>query len=565
LNRLQEMELIRRMLKRKTAALLLSLSLSATAGLAAAEAPSKIQVKYDQLEIMFPDQEPILRNQRTLVPIRPIAESLGFLVDWDPTTQMAHFSRNIDQVSVQIGQPIADRNGEKIELDVPALVIQERTMVPLRFIAEALNYQVEWNGLDKIVQISGRSSASPTMPTSPSNELPEESPISDSTLQLGSDILLNHFHDLIKGKKIGLVTNQTGVNSQGISTIESLWKDPEIQLTALYGPEHGIDGKARAGAYVKSYEHPEYHIPVYSLYGETRTPTEEMLKDIDVLLFDVQDVGARWYTYMSTLNYCMIAAKKYDIPVIVLDRPNPVGGTIVEGPVAEDPYLTFVGVDNLPMSHGMTAGELALFFNRKINADVTVIPMEGYTRSMLFQDTGLEWIPTSPMLPTLESVFGYMATGLGEGTGVFQSNFTWIGSKALDATAAEKFANLLNGANLPGVIFHAEVRGTAGGASLEITDPYKFNPAKTGIYALAYARMLTNFDVPKSGKTVVMFDKIMGTNKMGEYLEKGLTPQEIEAKYKPGLEQFKKLRKQYLIYGDKPYKVSKPISSNSYK
>jgi uncharacterized protein YbbC (DUF1343 family) len=377
-------------------------------------------------------------------------------------------------------------------------------------------------------------------------------------IQLGNEVLFSKFHHLIQGKKVGLVTNQTGVNSQGISTIEMLRSDPEVTLTALYGPEHGIDGKAAAGAYVHSYLHPELKIPVYSLYGQTRKPTEEMLRGIDVLLFDIQDIGARSYTYMSTLNYCMAAAKTHNIPVIVLDRPNPVGGAIVDGPVAEDPYLSFVGIDNLPMAHGMTAGELALFFNRKIGADLTVVPMEGYTRSMIFQDTGLTWIPSSPRIPDIESVFGYMATGLGEGTGVFQSNFKWIGSKGIDSV---KYAELLNQANLPGVIFVPEPRGTAGGVRLEIIDPHAFNPAKTGIYALAYARTLTNFSVPKSGKTIVMFDKIMGTNKIGQYLEKKISPQQIEAQYAQDLAQFKELRKQFLIYGDQPYQAMAPISS----
>ena len=142
-------------------------------------------------------------------------------------------------------------------------------------------------------------------------------------------------------------------------------------------------------------------------------PTEEMLSGIDVLLFDVQDIGARTYTYMSTLNYCMVAAEKYDKPIVVLDRPNPLGGMIVDGPVLETPYKTFVGVDNLPMAHGMTAGELAQYFNRTIGAELYVVPMEGYKRTMVFQDTGLKWVPTSPNIPDLDSLFGYMATGLG--------------------------------------------------------------------------------------------------------------------------------------------------------
>ncbi|MDP3488205.1 MAG: DUF1343 domain-containing protein, partial [Bacillota bacterium] len=238
------------------------------------------------------------------------------------------------------------------------------------------------------------------------------------SFRLGNEVLLDKHRHLIDGKRIGLVTNQSGVNSKGASLIDILANDKGLMLTALYGPEHGIDGKAAAGIYVESYTHPVLNIPVYSLYGSTRKPTPAMLSNIDVLLFDIQDIGARTYTYISSMNYAMIAAKENNKPIIVLDRPNPLGGIIVEGPVLEDGFMTFVGVDNLPMAHGMTIGELAFYFNRLIGTDLTVITMEGYSRDMIYQDTGLPWVATSPNIPDIESVFGYMATGLGEGTGI---------------------------------------------------------------------------------------------------------------------------------------------------
>jgi uncharacterized protein YbbC (DUF1343 family) len=368
-----------------------------------------------------------------------------------------------------------------------------------------------------------------------------------STVKLGNELLMDKYHDFIMGKRVGLITNQSGVDSRGVSTIDKLAADSTIQLAALYGPEHGIDGTALAGQYVESYTHKELGIPVYSLYGNTRKPTGDMLKNIDVLVFDIQDIGARSYTYMSTLNYCMIAARDNNKTVIVLDRPNPLGGETVSGPVLEDPYKTFVGVDNLPMAHGMTAGELANFFNRNIGADLKVVPMEGYTRSTIYQDTGLQWVPTSPNIPDIDSVFGYMATGLGEGTGIRQADkFKWIGGKGIDAN---KFANLLNQSGLQGVNFIPEIMGDSGGVRLQITDYRTYDPAKSGIYALAYAHTLNNFKVPQSGETVVMFDKIMGTNKIGQYLTQGLTPMKIEANYTPALNKFKEERQKYLIYG----------------
>lgn len=371
-------------------------------------------------------------------------------------------------------------------------------------------------------------------------------PFSIPSFKLGDELLFTKHKELIEGKKVGLITNQTGVNSSGESIITLLANYKSTSLVALYGPEHGIDGKAKAGDYVESYIHQSLNIPVYSLYGDTRKPTKDMLSNIDVLIFDIQDIGSRSYTYMSTLNYCMVAAAEYNIPIIVLDRPNPIGGQIVDGPILEDKYITFVGVDNLPICHGMTAGELANFFNRKIDANLTVIPMEGYGRDMTFQDTKLNWTQSSPCMPDINSVFGYAATGLGEGTSIRQDDcFKWVGGIGI---SSDKYAKLLNDANLPGITFISDTRGSSGGVKLQITDYHKFNPAKTGIYTLAYGKLLNNFKVPKSGTTIVMFDKIMGTDKIGMYLEMGYTPEQIEETYKADLEEFKKERQKYLIY-----------------
>lgn len=369
--------------------------------------------------------------------------------------------------------------------------------------------------------------------------------------KLGNEVLLASYRHLLAGKRVGLITNQTGVDSEGRSLIDILAADPDVNLVALYAPEHGLDGKATAGEYVASLIHPTLGIPVHSLYGATRMPTQAMLAEVDILLYDIQDIGARTYTYISTLNYAMRAAQQHGKPIVVLDRPNPLGGSIVEGPVLEDAFKTFVGVDNLPMAHGMTAGELGRFFNRLIGAELTVVPMEGYTRQMIWHDTGLSWVQSSPNVPDIDSVFGYMATGLGEGTGIYQQDkFKWIGGRGIDAA---QFAYWLLGPDLPGVYFVPEVIGGVGGVRLLISDYRTFNPAKTGLYALAYAKRLTDFKVPKSGSTpatMVMFDKVMGTDRVGEWLEAGLSPKEIEAQYAAELAAFRALRSQYLIYGD---------------
>jgi uncharacterized protein YbbC (DUF1343 family) len=368
----------------------------------------------------------------------------------------------------------------------------------------------------------------------------------NNKFKLGDDVFIDKYHYLIDGKKVGLITNQTGVNSRGKSIIEMLSQYTGAQLTALYGPEHGIDGQAQAGAYVKSYTHPKLNIPVYSLYGANRMPSEDMLSNIDVLVFDIQDIGTRSYTFKSTLHKCMEAAKTYNKEIIVLDRPNPLGGQIFDGPVLEDKFESFVGIDNIPMTHGMTMGELAQFFNREINVKLSVVPMEGYNRNMIFQETGLKWVQSSPYMPDIDSVFCYAATGLGVNTTVHQADyFKWVGSNGLKS---DEFANLLNNAKLPGVKFIPETRGNDGGVRLKITDYHTFNPGKTGIYVLAYSRILKHYNVPKSGTKVEFFDKIMGTAKIGECLEKELSPKQIEATYKNDLEKFKIEREKYLIY-----------------
>lgn len=387
-----------------------------------------------------------------------------------------------------------------------------------------------------------------TLLLSEKTQITQPAPVpSSQNVILGNERLFSEYRHLIEGKRVGIVTNQTGVDSKGVRTVERLLQTPYTTLVAAYSPEHGLDGKASAGKYVGSYQDRNLGIPVYSLYGSTREPSRQMLQGIDVLLFDMQDIGSRTYTYMSTLNYVMKACAKYNIPLVVLDRPNPLGGSIVEGHIAKDKYLTFVGVDNLPLAHGMTCGELANFFNRKIHANITVIPMKGYRRSMIWQDTGLPFVMTSPNIPDVESAFLYMATGMGEGTGLGQANkFHWVGGKKIDAN---RFAQELNASNLPGVRFEPKQIGNRGGVNVVITDYHTFNPAKTGMYTLAIANRQADISIPRqTGKSIPMFEKLFGSDEMGKMLLKKSTGEEIIQSYQQELNQFKRERKQYLLY-----------------
>ncbi|MDI9594479.1 MAG: DUF1343 domain-containing protein [Atribacterota bacterium] len=365
-------------------------------------------------------------------------------------------------------------------------------------------------------------------------------------IKLGNEVLFEKHFDLIKGKRIGLITNQTGLNSRFESTVDLLANNNQTNLVALFAPEHGLDGKTKAGEYVESYLHDQFKIPVYSLYGPTRKPTPKMLENVDLLLFDIQDIGARTYTYISTLNYCMWAAKENGKTVVVLDRPNPLGGLIVDGPISEEDFLTFVGVDILPMAHGMTIGEIARYFNRLIGVKLIVVPMDGYFRDMMFPDTGLYWIPTSPMIPDFLSALLYMATGLGEGTGIRQGDyFKWVGGKGIDS---QIFAQELKQIGLPGVRFVPETKGEFGGVRLYITDMRAFQPVSTGLCILSCSHKLISYPVPKSVNELTMFDKIMGTDSIGQLIENDVSCQDIKKAYWEPLENFKKEREKYLIY-----------------
>jgi uncharacterized protein YbbC (DUF1343 family) len=343
------------------------------------------------------------------------------------------------------------------------------------------------------------------------------------------------------------------------SSVDILYEDPDIQLTALFGPEHGVRGDAQAGDEVGSYIDEKTGVPVYSLYGKTKKPTPDMLKHVDVLIFDIQDVGTRYYTYIYTMAYAMEAAKENGIPFIVLDRPNPQGGKKVEGPVLEPEYASFVGLYPIPLKHGMTIGELALLFNKEFNidADVSVVKMKHWKRSMDFDETRLPFVLPSPNMPTAESTFVYPATGLIEGTNVSEGRgttkpFELIGAPFIKST---ELAEKMNRLDLPGVTFRAasftptfsKHQGTlCHGVQLFITDREKFEAVKTGLSLIKMIHDLypDDFKFLASGS----FDKLAGNGWIRTKIVNGASIDEIIDTYQKQLNQFNKTRKQYLIY-----------------
>lgn len=326
-------------------------------------------------------------------------------------------------------------------------------------------------------------------------------------VKVGVDqLLLQENAKLLKGKKIGLITNQTAIGSDFKSTVEILKSGAlkgDYQLIALFAPEHGINGAAYAFQSVAESKDLD-NIPIFSLYGDTKRPSEEMLKNIDLLIFDIQDIGSRSYTYISTMFYAMEEAAKKNISFLVLDRPNPINGVIVDGPMLETKWRSQIGYINIPYCHGMTVGELARFFNSEyqINCKLEVVPMKDWKRSMTFSDTGLPWIPTSPYVPEMDTPLYYSTTGiLGElrlvsiGIG-YTLPFKLVGAPWINA---EQFALNLNNQKFPGVwfqpfyfkpMFGRFAKLDCQGVLIVVTDPLKFKPMSTQYLILGMLKSL---------------------------------------------------------------------------
>ena len=395
----------------------------------------------------------------------------------------------------------------------------------------------------------------------------DETPAPEPTEQfmLGIDNFLNNHIELVKGKRVGLLTNPSGVNGEMIYTADLLHQHPNINLSAFYAPEHGIRGDFFAGARVADTIDTKTGLMVYSLYGQRRKPTPETLNNVDIIMVDIQDIGLRGYTYVYTMAKVMEAAAENNKKVIVLDRPNPVGGLLIEGNLVHEGFYSFVGLYPTPYFHGMTIGELAQLFNKEfdINCDLHVVPMLGWKRSMEWVDTGLSWVPTSPHLPHWETILYMGATGtfgelgtLSEGVG-YTSPFEIVGAPWIKA---EDFARELNNLNLPGVYFrplsfkpyYFRYEGESlQGVQLHITNRSIFLPYVTGLYIMqTHMKLYPDQDLFANSNRIGMFNKVMGTDQIMKKLQEGVSVSQIKLSWQNELDNFKEKRINYLIYSE---------------
>ena len=370
----------------------------------------------------------------------------------------------------------------------------------------------------------------------------------------GIDVLERDGFKQLSGMRIGLVTNHTGRNREGRQTIDVLNKAPGVKLVALFSPEHGIRGQADDK--ISDSKDEATGLPIYSLYGESRRPKTEQLKDLDALVYDIQDVGVRFYTYISTLGYIMEEAAKAKLPVFVLDRPNPIGGLDVDGPTADGDKLSFTSYHTIPTRHGLTIGELGQLFNRQrnIGADLRVIKMEGWRRTMWFDETNLTWINPSPNMRSLTEATLYPGVGLLETTNVSVGRGTDTPFEIVGAPwiQGDKLADLLNQRAIPGVRF-VPVRFTpnasvfknqqCGGVNIIITDRGQFRPLLTGIeMALALRKLYPNdWTVDKYLRLLVNADTL-------ERIKRGETAREIVNSWNNSLQEFRRARAEVLLY-----------------
>lgn len=386
-------------------------------------------------------------------------------------------------------------------------------------------------------------------------------------VKTGIEMLKESNFKLLKGKRVGLITNPTGVDNQLRSTIDILHRAPNVQLVALYGPEHGVRGDVHAGDKVSDFKDPNTGVPVYSLYGSTRKPTKEMLEGVEMLVYDIQDIGCRSYTYISTLYLAMQAAAENNIDFVVLDRPNPLGGLKVEGNVVEEGFISFVSQLKIPYLYGLTCGELAEMINGEgmitQPCKLTVVKMKKWRRKMHFGDTGLPWVPTSPHIPFAHSAYFYPVSGiLGElgylsiGVG-YTLPFEMFAAEWIDA---EQFAGALNAKRLPGITFrplHLKPYYAVGqgknlqGVQVHLTDFSKARLSDIQFHVMEVAAQLYPgykvFDHAQENR-YDMFDKVCGSDQIRRAFSQNHRFADIEAYWTKDEASFRKQSKKYHFY-----------------
>ena len=387
-------------------------------------------------------------------------------------------------------------------------------------------------------------------------------------IKLGLEKLLEEQIGLLAGSRVGLICNQASVNHGYRHAADLLHEHDGVKLTALFGPQHGIRGDVQDN--MIETEHTvdrETGLPIHSLYSETREPTEAMLRDLDLLIFDMQDVGCRIYTFAYTMANCMSAARKFGKKVIVCDRPNPINGSQVAGNVLEPAQASFVGLFAIPTRHGMTLGELARMFNEhfEIGCDLEVVPMDGWNRNHYLDETDAPWVMPSPNIPTLDSAIVFPGTVHFEGTQLSEGRgttrpFELIGAPYINP---EQYSQTLNEMKLPGVFFrscifrptfqkHAGI--SCGGVQLHVTDRNEFEPVSTGLAMVktAYDLYGSEFRWKEPPYEYVYdrnpFDVIAGTSSIRKAFEEGKTLAEIQNGWSGPFKEFMKAREGYLIY-----------------
>lgn len=385
----------------------------------------------------------------------------------------------------------------------------------------------------------------------------------------GADQFLSENLDLIKNKKLGIVTNHTAVLSNGVHLVDTLYSIKDVHITALFAPEHGIRGDNSAGDIISDGFDSNTGIRIYSLYGRDRKPTKKMLEDIDILIFDIQDVGSRFYTYISTLFYVVQAASENNIPLIVLDRPNPINGVYVDGPVRKPELSSFVGIAPIPIAHGMTVGELANYFvgekliGENMNVDLSVIKMKNWNRNLYYDSFYSGWTKPSPNIPNLETAIVYPGACLVEGINVSEGRgtdapFLTIGSPFI---SSNELIDELSKQNIEGIDIEAvsfiptEIPGVASnpkyknekcyGINIRVTNRNKFESVKFGIKLVTLLHKLFPNEIKFRDST---FDRLCGDSIVREKILEGISADEIIDSYQAGLNKFKEIRNKYLLY-----------------